>query len=38
MIFSEKIEADIEKIGIEYLLQQLPRDTKMLPIIAKKRK
>nr|XP_022303467.1 uncharacterized protein LOC111111025 isoform X2 [Crassostrea virginica] len=32
----EKIEADIDKLGIEYLLQELPRDTKMLPIIAKK--
>ncbi|XP_078321091.1 uncharacterized protein LOC111111025 isoform X2 [Crassostrea virginica] len=32
----EKIEADIDEFGIEYLLQELPRDTKMLPIIAKK--
>ena len=36
--FSEKIEEDINKLGIEYILQQLPREKKILPFIATKRK
>lgn len=33
---SDKIEADINKNGIEYILQNLTSDKKTYPMIAKK--